>query len=293
MALKACTTCTSSAVAPVGSVVSPCTSAPYTLYHCQTCGSRSFDVHEHEIDLSAFYEGLAAADPAIADPPFQQTPYWDHEVAVIRRLLGRRPSSVLDVGCQAGDFLLHWPANLSRVGVELSHRWAEVARGRGLSVHQCSLEHLELEEQFDVVTCYAILEHLIHPRQFLLRLESLLHQGGLLAVMVPSFQTGKARFLEAIGYPWHMNRPPEHLNLYSRGFLDDFLGRRGFVVAARRYTSGGMFNPLRRIPGLGRGFARLMWWMDAYTPLNTLPIFDHMYTYYRKTGTASAPGASR
>jgi len=49
-----------------------------------------------------------------------------------------------------------------------------------------------------------------------------------------------------------------------------------------------MFNPLRQVPGLGRGFARLMWWADAYTPLRTLPIFDHMYTYYRKKNPRAA-----
>jgi SAM-dependent methyltransferase len=285
--------CTSPSVTPIGRVASPATSASYTLYRCRSCGSRSFDVHEHETDLIAFYERLASNGTAGPEPTFRRAPLWDHEVAVISRLHGAVPGSVLDAGCRSGDFLLHWPAATRRVGLELSLRSAALARQRGLTVHQGRLEDIELQEAFDVVTCYAILEHLAEPRRFLDRLEGLLRPGGVLSIMVPSFQTAKARFLETIGYPWHMNRPPEHLNLYSRDFLDGFFGRRGFVVAARRYTSGGMFNPFGRIPGLGRGFARLMWWADAYTPLSVLPVFDHMYTYYRKTGPGSGTKGRR
>jgi SAM-dependent methyltransferase len=285
--------CQSLSLAAIGRVVSPTTSDRYTLYQCGACGSRSFDLHECDTDLAAFYERLALSDAVSPEGAFRRAPLWDREVTVITRLFGRRPRSVLDAGCRAGDFLLHWPPEIRRVGVELSQRSAALARQRGLTVHQGLLEDLDLREQFEVVTCYAILEHLAQPRRFLERLEGLLCPGGLLAVMVPSFETGKARLLEAIGYPWHMNRPPEHLNLYSRGFLDGFFGRRGFALVSRRYTSGGMANPLRRIPGLGQSFARLMWWVDAYTPLNTLPLFDHMYTYYRRKDPGSGPATSR
>jgi hypothetical protein len=88
--------------------------------------------------------------------------------------------------------------------------------------------------------------------------------------------------LETFNIQWHMHSPPAHLSLYSREFLDNFLIQSGFMLAARRFTSGGMFNPFQRVPLVRNAFARVMWVLDAFSPLNRFPFFDHMYSYYQK-----------
>jgi len=275
-----CNACASEVVR-LRNVRSPIDGRYYALYECKRCRSRSFDAHEHQTDLAALYDSLAEASAQTYELPFQRSSYWSHEVAFIRRMLGREPVSVLDAGCRTGDFLLHWPETVRRVGVELSHRSAQIAGRRGLAVHEMQLEDLQIHDRFEIVTCYAILEHLTAPRQFLAKLADLVQEGGVLAVLVPSFETLKARALEAVGYRWHMYRPPEHLNLYSRPFLDTYLAQEGFSLVARRYTSGGTFNPLGRVPLLGKAFAKAMWLVDANSPLHLVPVFDHMYAYYR------------
>ena len=75
--------------------------------------------------------------------------------------------------------------------------------------------------------------------------------------------------------------PPLHLNLYSKGFLDRRLAKN-FKLVDRYWTSGGMFNPFRNIPLAGRAFGKSMTLIDEYTPINKLPIFVHMYSYYVK-----------
>ena len=76
--------------------------------------------------------------------------------------------------------------------------------------------------------------------------------------------------------------PPEHLSLCSRHFLDHYFTSTGFLLKKRTYSSGGMFNPFRKLAFIDRIFARTMFLLDTYTFLNRLPIFDHMYSYYIK-----------
>ncbi len=79
-----------------------------------------------------------------------------------------------------------------------------------------------------------------------------------------------------------MYSPPLHINFFSREKLDKTLAECGFELLNRRYTSGGLFNPLRHIVILNRVASRVIWEFEDHTPINRLPIFDHMYSYYKK-----------
>jgi SAM-dependent methyltransferase len=235
------------------------------------------------MDLEELYDELA--QPHAETEAFTPSPHWGAEVSRIEALLGRRANSTLDVGCRNGDLLLHWPEGTQRVGVELSTAAANLAQQRGLEIHRCRLEDAPLEEPFDAVTCYAILEHLAEPMRFLDSLSSIVSEDGVLIVMIPSFETWKARWLEALGMRWYMYCPPEHLTFYSRAFLDDFLGKRDFSLVQRRYTSGGTANPFMNVPLAGRAWARMMRTLDSSAWVTGRPFFDHMYSYYRRGTT--------
>ncbi|MCL4517074.1 MAG: class I SAM-dependent methyltransferase [Firmicutes bacterium] len=278
---QTCSICLSQDLTSIRIIKSPYTFDDYTLYECGTCHSRVFDIEEHPFDIDAFYNSRPESRENL-QPDFTLSPYWLHETKLIKKTFGGRPGSILDVGCRTGDFLLHWPQDITRFGVELSAQSASVAAGRGLHVIQESVEKIEFDRKFDVVTCYAILEHLSEPRKFLEKIAGLVNDHGVLVIEIPSYQTLKARILERLRVRWHMYCPPEHLNLYSRSFLDHYFALQGFSLQKRSYTSGGMFNPFARVPVLRSVWSRLMWWRDAYSPLNRLPIFDHMYSYYVK-----------
>jgi hypothetical protein len=79
-----------------------------------------------------------------------------------------------------------------------------------------------------------------------------------------------------------MYSPPQHLNFLSRRMLDAVMAESGLELARRRYTSGGLFNPCAAVPVFGRRVAQGMTLWDAFSPLGMLPIFDHMYSYYRR-----------
>jgi SAM-dependent methyltransferase len=267
---------------PVRQIDGPYDGLSYTLYACQRCGSQLFDLHEHGLDsLDEFYAARAvASDAHPVARAFTPSTYWRHEVSLLSGLVRGEPRSVLDVGCRTGDFLMHWPATTHRAGVEIAKRYAEIAETRGIDVKTDALERAFFDRSFDVVTCYAILEHLPQPRIALGRLASLVAPGGCLAIMIPTFESWKQRLLSRIGRRWHQYEPPEHLSLFSRRFLDDHMAKLGFELADRRWTAGGMFNPFEGIRFLGNRFGMWMERVDRRSPTRRFPIFDHMYSYY-------------
>jgi SAM-dependent methyltransferase len=272
-----CHLCGAGAAVAVRSLPSLQTGAPYTLRRCGRCGSEGFDVGEHPVDLAALYD---AEDPAPEYVQFRRQRYWASEVARIERLHHGPVRSVLDVGCRTGDFLLHWPADRRRVGVELSEKNAAVAASRGLEVVQRPIEDYEPGERFDAITLYAVLEHLPDPRAMLARFPALTTPGAIAAIPVPSPESGKRMLLDAVGRRWHMYNPPLHLSFPSRRWLDATMAELGFRLRSRRWTSGGMFNPVRRIPLAAGAWSRAMHVADTRGPLCRVPLFDHLYSYY-------------
>jgi len=267
---------------PVRTIQGPYDGLPYTLYQCRRCDSQLFDVDEHGGgNLEHFYDKRSRDVLPDFERDFTPSKGWRYEVDVIRALLPAPPRAVLDVGCRTGDFLLHWPDATERVGVEIAKPYAQIAEKRGIDVKNEPIEvaHFDRSE-FDVVTCYAILEHLPQPRLAIGRLASLVAPGGCLVIMIPTFQSLKTWVLNRVGYRWHQYEPPEHLSLFSRRFLDGHLRGLGLQLADRRWTAGGMFNPFAGVRHLENPFGALMSRMDQHSPTRRLPIFDHMYSYY-------------
>jgi SAM-dependent methyltransferase len=280
-----CKFCNSDKVTVVRLLQSTHVNHEYTLYRCGECACMFFDVHEVSVDLAQLYESRANESYAIDEnyDTFVRSPTWERQFRKINRLRRNNVSSILDVGCGTGEFLMHFPPGIDRQGVELSSMYAEVARKRGLTVHQGFVEDLHFERQYDVVTCYAVMEHLVEPLGFINKLSEMLATKGILVVMIPTYESVKRWLIDSLFQSrWHMYSPPEHLNFFSRYFLDRYLSQRGFHLADRYWSSGGMFNPFKKIALLNAAFRRAMTLVDNAVPLNKLPIFDHLYSYYIK-----------
>jgi len=275
-----CKFCNSTVIRTLRKIKSPHNENNYTLYKCNDCKSSFFDFREYNYKPMNLYNNLA--DKFIHSDNFIESLYWKNEVKIIKSLK-YNIANVLDIGCRTGDFLMHWDEKINKYGVELSSKNAIIAKKRGLHVYEDFIENIDFHNlKFDVISCYAILEHLEDPNSVLNKLSNLVSKYGILVVLVPYFNSIKSQILYLINYRWHMFSPPEHLNFFSKFFLDSFLSSKGFRLVEYKYTSGGMFNPFRKIPIIRGIFGRTINFIDFYTPLNKLPIFDHMYLYYKK-----------
>lgn len=259
-------------------VQSPVTPHLYNLYECKNCSSRFFDHNEHDVSLSHLYENLAE-QRANFPVEFSPKPYWKNQEQILTSLLSKKPDSVLDVGSRTGDFLMHFDSDIKRVGVELSEYFCEISKKRGLETHQSFLEDINFDETFDIVSSYAIMEHLVDPLKFMETLNSLVKPGGILVILIPSHQTLKAKFLKQ---KWHMYSPPEHLNFYSKTFLDHYLADSNFSLVKRYYSIGGMFKPLKNVQLLKPIHSKIPALLDSFPFIKKIPVYDHMFSYYKK-----------
>jgi SAM-dependent methyltransferase len=278
--MKKCKFCGSKNINGIKRVKSPHLNSSYTLYHCHSCGSRFFNILEHQVDIEQLYADLGENSAKIYQPYFKRNKKWESQKKHIIKHLGHSPNSILDVGCRFGDFLLHFENCNIREGVEISNIPSKIAKERGLTVYSDFLENIKFNKKYEVVTSYAILEHLVAPFNFLSKLKTIIVPNGILVILIPTHQCFKEKLLNIFNKRWHMYSPPEHLNFYSTQFLDEYLEEQGFTLAKRYYTSGGIFNPFSKIPILNKIFGDVMKIIDK-TYLNKLPIFDHMYCIYR------------
>ncbi len=278
-----CKFCGSTAAEHIKSLKSPHVACDYKLYNCPVCKCRYFDVNEHPCNLSNLYE-LKSHESACGTTTFKASKYWGRQAKIAVRNLGREPTNVLDIGCKYGDFLMHIPNHINRVGVELSEHASTIAKAKGLAIYSDYIENICFDKQYDIVTCFALLEHIIDPKPVLDSIKDIVVPDGLLVIMIPSYESYKRWMIDHLSsIQWQMYSPPEHLNFYSKTWLDGYLQPQ-FRLVNRYWTSGGQFRPLKNIPIARSVLQRLVTWGDNHSCINKIPCFDHMYSYYKKTG---------
>jgi 2-polyprenyl-3-methyl-5-hydroxy-6-metoxy-1,4-benzoquinol methylase len=120
------------------------------------------------------------------------------------RLVGDQPpGALLDVGCQKGEFLEQMRRRGWRVsGVEFSGKPPNLF---GLPIFYGRLEAAPFPPQsFDLITLWAVLEHVHDPMSVLRRVRELLKPRARALVLVPNFNSIPGRFLRHDDVPRHL-----------------------------------------------------------------------------------------
>ena len=180
-------------------------------YKCEATGLR-------------WYEPLSVAGGAELYSQLEKFPWyyeshkWEFEVA-IKQL----PSSgrVLEIGCGSGRFLKRLKIlGYSVKGIELSESARNLAASEGLEVEDETWLHsdLSVDELFDVVCMFQVLEHVPKPRELIELALKRLTTGGLLLVAVPNGQ-----LMDMID-PEHddlLNQPPHHVSHWDANVFNN------------------------------------------------------------------------
>lgn len=166
---------------------------------------------------------------------------FERELRLFRRHCQR--GAVLDVGCSSGAFLFQlkkrWPGEYEILGTDVSGPPLDYAESRDVPVVRGNfLEQDWGGRALDAITFWAVLEHLLEPRQFLERAGAILKPGGKCFVLVPNLESLAVRVLGAkCRYIL-----PQHLNYFSASTLARLAaGGRGFQMVDSGTTH---FNPL-------------------------------------------------
>lgn len=142
-------------------------------------------------------------------------------------------TSVLDIGCAGGAFLLATEnMGMRAVGIEPNRWMCEYAR----SEHQLDArsgvlaDHSFEDDSFDLITLWDVIEHVPDPNAELQKIFRILKPGGVLVVNYPDYRSLPARLL---GWKWPFWLSV-HLTYYTPNTIDKHLTEIGFQVQSIR-----------------------------------------------------------
>jgi len=145
----------------------------------------------------------------------------------IKKYLKVDKPKILDVGCSTGFFVeAAIENNCKCIGIDLNPSAIDFGKKRGLELYKKDL--LDVTDlNFDVITLFDVLEHLINPSEILDKIFNILKKGGLVSIYVPNYDSA-SRIL--MGKDAHFIWPTHHLNYFNIQTISDFLERRGFQI---------------------------------------------------------------
>lgn len=194
---------------------------------CSGCGMarrrHTHDLHElHSIQLDVAEESLSEIN--------QHDLKWPSRFNLLARVVKRMVapgSSVLDVGCGNGTWLTVLGKNYKKYGIELSRSSAEMAeRASNAEIYIGPYEEYPNVIEFDLITAFAVIEHLSDPVLFVQWASARLMPGGLLIIMTADRESGVAR---RMGSMWPLYASPEHFSYFSARALRKLLNDNGFI----------------------------------------------------------------
>lgn len=221
----------------------------YLLIHCLNCGLLLTRANEkqrkkyiHEKYTYQYTENYRLVLPKLYGR-------FIKHVSLIEKY--KNEGRLLDVGCGTGYFLKFIKDNYKKwsvFGVEPNWLLRRVAsRNTNEKIKKGILSNIPfVDNYFDVITCYDVLEHSIELKKNILELQRVLKPTGLLLIQAPNYKS----FMPYItGEKWDWWCIPDHVLHFSYKFLTNYLKKNGFTIL-ESYTYEDQVDYLSNIKSL-------------------------------------------
>lgn len=174
----------------------------------------------------------------------ENSPFYEKETRrILKRFFSKVPNSVrilierydfderkvLDIGCMYGQTLLYWGEQSE--GVDIYEPAVKFVRslGRRAGVFNVEDGFDELKgRQYEAIYCNNLIEHLVAPHLFLVRLHAILKPQGVLAIGVPVAPIFFSCLWKTCGIKGWLAK--EHINFFTSKTMKLTLERAGFEV---------------------------------------------------------------
>lgn len=170
----------------------------FTVVECKSCGLGFVNPRPTQDEIGRYYPKEFYQD--FDDPRHQQR--YVEEAAYLSDITAP-VRTLLDVGCANGDFARFMRSKGWQVeGVEISSNAREI---KDFPIYNCALPDIPVSEQrYDVITAWAVLEHVHDPMAYFLKASQLLKPGGRFVFLVTDFPSLPSRYLYREDLPRHL-----------------------------------------------------------------------------------------
>ncbi|OGF47182.1 MAG: hypothetical protein A2452_09915 [Candidatus Firestonebacteria bacterium RIFOXYC2_FULL_39_67] len=218
---------------------------------CRNCGLVYVNPRYSEESLKKLYDGEGSIHGEISGKidykTFLENEFYGGGVAQLNlvkkyKLTGK----LLDIGIGGGQFAYAAANNGFNVtGTDLSMKAVANAKSRyGMDIKNGKVEELKLKTaEYDVVTLWSVLEHVVNPLQVLKEANKLLKQDGVLFGYVPNINGLSSRYKNLTALVKNEDRKyghfglPYHIVLFTKNTLRQMSDLAGFKVVEIEYWS--------------------------------------------------------
>jgi SAM-dependent methyltransferase len=201
---------------------------------------------------SDFYQNLSGAEIKDLSRLKSQANYIDENIKLNNNI------KILDVGCANGTFLNSLNSNKYILhGVD---PYSPIQDSRKIKIFKTSLLELPLNTPyFDVITAWAVMEHVHNPMEYFRKIGDILKKDGVFIFFVPNFKSLAVKNL-------YLEDVPRHLYFYTPDNIRRFASEVGLKIEVEDYKNKYfIYNPNRWLWFLVyRIFGRKLNW-----PVNT------------------------
>jgi len=220
------------------------TDIPFNVVRCQQCSLVYINPRPSPDEIHSYYPEEYYSPDDDADKLLRD---HNEEFRIKHQYLADiPPGRVLDIGCAKGEFLMfmrHQGWDVS--GLDFSQKPPNVF---GLDIRYGDLDNARFsKETFDLVTLWAVLEHVYDPLAMLSRIREFLKVDGSILLAATNFRSLPGRIMR-------QDDVPRHTILFTKQTLGQLLRLSGFkvdyiVCDCRLYggTNRGIFNFLFKL----------------------------------------------
>ena len=199
----------------------------FDVVECRHCGLGFVNPRPTIAEMSRYYP------PSFYDVFDKERDYHQRRYAAEAKFLLDMVSHgnkfLLDLGCANGDF----PRFMQRLG--WSVEGVEVSPN-SKSIREFKLYKQEFEEipvygpRYDVVTAWAVLEHVHDPMAYFKKAAQVLKPGGIFVFLVTNFESSSSRHL-------YLEDVPRHLFFFTESTVNKYLSLSGFDLVKKDYSN--------------------------------------------------------
>ena len=142
---------------------------------------------------------------------------------------GLEKGKLLDIGCGVGDFLQQIESKgWQCTGIEPSEDAAKIAKKRiQATIYKPEEIDTLIDETYDVITMWHVLEHVDDLRTEVEHLFRLLKKGGRLVIALPNYKSYDATYYQD---KWAAYDVPRHLNHFDKQTMANIFNTKGLKI---------------------------------------------------------------